>query len=178
MLPEKRGNDAPPITERNTNMKTTHANRIALIGLLATAFTAPLLAVDPPAPPVRPDPETVVVEMLGDYDANDSATLDATELAAAFDGIRAKHQAERQAQRPNAGNRDNNNNNNPDRPRKGPGMRGPRNPADLAPQLIADFDKDADAALNSEELYRAITFLHANRPGRGPRGPLPAESTE
>ncbi len=159
-------------------MKNT---KIALIGLATAAFAAPLFAANSALRPARPEPEAVVVEMLADYDADNSSSLDATELAAAFNGLRASHMADRQGKRPgpdksDGNKRANKNSDTADRPRDGSGKRGPRNPADIAPQLVADFDKDGDAALNSEELYRAITHLQATRPGPGkPRGPRSGE---
>ncbi|EDY80935.1 EF hand domain protein [Verrucomicrobiia bacterium DG1235] len=149
---------------------------ISLISSCALVASANAQPEDMPPPPL---PEDVVIEMLDGYDANDSESLDQAELIAAFTGIREKHQAERQANRPRF-NRGTDDGDLPDRPiRKGKGKRrGPPPAEDMAPQLIADFDENGDAELDTAELLQAVTFLHENR-GRGQgRGRGPARTSD
>ncbi len=137
------------------------------------------LSARPEGMPPPPDPETVVVDMFTDYDANENNSLDQAELVAALKGIREKHRAERQGNRPRMGRPGPDGEPPADRPMK-PGRgerRGPPPPEDIAPNLIQNFDTNGDGELNTEEMLAAMRSMHE----RGSRARFPrnaASSTD
>lgn len=150
----------------------------AIAALAAGTLAANANAQNRNKPP-RPDPQTIVVEMIADYDADGNDALNAEELKAAFEGVRVKHQAERRGVA-DEDLEDNDAPPPPPPPGRGMGPRGGRrlmDPANMTAQLVSDFDVNDDASLDSEELLKAISFLHENRPvgPGGRRGAPPAD---
>lgn len=152
--------------------------------LLAIALATGTLAVSslsarPQGMPPRPNPEDIVIEMFTEYDADENNSLNQAELVAAFEGLRAKHQADRQGERPRMERKAPQGDNQAARSNQGK-RRGPPPPAEHAERLVQDFDTNGDSELNTEELLTALTAMHDGpRPGRpGRQGPPPAETAE
>ena len=122
--------------------------------LLGSSLLATNLSARPAHRPTPPEPETVVVEMMTNYDADESDSLTATELAAAFKGLREMHRDAAKGERPLWEKRG-----------------GPPNPEGMATKLVEQFDTTGDEALNTEELLAAIEFIHSRPMGKrgGPR---------
>ena len=117
----------------------------------------------------RPNPEDIVVEIVADYDLNTDNLINSEELAAAIEGLHEKRMEQMKAF---AGKRGGNSDRErPERPR---GSADRPEPSDIAAKLVADFDTDGDAALNTEELFGAVNAMKhqgpKNRRGPGPRG--------
>ncbi|MDQ8187556.1 hypothetical protein [Pelagicoccus sp. SDUM812002] len=134
--------------------------QLLALALAGTATLVSNLSARPYGPP-PPDPETVVVEMFTDYDADESNTLNQEELVAALTGIREKHRAARQADRPRMSRNGPESEppaNRPSKPGNGK-RRGPPPAEEIAPGLISDFDASGDSELDTEELLEAIKFM-------------------
>lgn len=144
--------------------------QLLTLAALGSAFFSSTLFARPEGPPPPPDPEAVVVEMFTDYDADENNSLNQEELIAAFVGIREKHMAARQGDRPRMGRKGPEGEESTDRPRKGK-RRGPPAPEELAPKLIEDFDASGDGELNTEELLQALQKMHERGGRRGPGKP-------
>ncbi|MDE0769442.1 MAG: hypothetical protein OSB19_13745 [Opitutaceae bacterium] len=117
----------------------------------------------------RPNPEDIVVEIVADYDLNTDNLINSEELAAAIEGLHEKRMEQMKAFAEKRGG--NSDRERPERPR---GRADRPEPSDIAAKLVADFDTDGDAALNTEELFGAVNAMKhqgpKNRRGPGPRG--------
>lgn len=135
----------------------------SIAALSTTAFTAQAQPGGE-ARGERPDPETVVIDIVSEYDNNTDNLIDAVELEAALMGMHEKR-AERMGER--MGERDGDR----DRSQRGEGRDRRRpDPSQIAARLVSDFDEDGDEALNTEELHGAVSAMGPRGP-RGKRGP-------
>lgn len=115
--------------------------------------------------PGPPDPDTVVVELMTNYDSDENNSLSQDELVAGLKGFHEQRMAARQANRPN---KDRKPPEGAGRPKRG----GPPVPEEIAPKLISDFDANGDASLDTAELLKAVEFMQSrqmrDRPGPRP----------
>lgn len=152
---------------------------------LSVALSTVLVASASAQPKLPLDPEAVVAEMFTDYDVDENNLLNESELVAAFTGMRAKHMAARQGDRPRMGRKgdwaDRPNLGTGPGPRSGKGRgpaagRGPIAPSELVPDLLERFDGNGDKALDTGELLQAIAYQREQRFAR--RGARPTPTPE
>lgn len=158
-------------------MKTTPFRLLSLallsaslaVGAIAAPASRPKKGGTPPTPPPEPPaPEVLAADLIAEFDVSLDGNLDSLELIAAFEALKARHEAAEAA----AGS----GSTSTTKPKKGPrppkGGTGtpptPPTPTEIATKLLTDFDVDLNGSLSLAELTEALASLPPPRHGPPP----------